>query len=289
MWHSGAYPLLFGTSNTERLRIDSGGNVGIGTSSPGIYGVSTRSLTVSSTSGYAFLQVQGASATGGAIDFGTDTIRHAEIASLSGSGLAFYTNSTNSGNGLTERMRIDSSGNVGIGTAGALAGWRVHSKSAMSDSTGGPLLLRNSADENLFFVRGDGLVNTGLAAASPYNSTTANAANVHVDSAGNLFRSTSSLRYKTNIEDYVGGLEKVGHLRPVTFNSLKDPGGKRYAGLIAEEVHDAGLTEFVEYNKEGEPDAVHYANLTALLIGAVKEQSSLIVQLQQRLATLESA
>ena len=109
--------IAFTEGGVESMRIDSSGNVGIGTTSPNIYGVTGRLLTVSNSTNYAYLTLAGSSGNGGAIDFGNQTIRHAEIASLNGSALAFYTNGTDSGTGLSERMRIDSSGNVGIGTA----------------------------------------------------------------------------------------------------------------------------------------------------------------------------
>ena len=60
-----------------------------------------------------------------------------------------------------------------------------------------------------------------------------------------------------------------------------------FGGLIAEEVHDVGLTEFVQYNEEGEPDALAYSNMVSLCIKAIQEQQTLIESLTARIAALE--
>jgi hypothetical protein len=57
--------------------------------------------------------------------------------------------------------------------------------------------------------------------------------------------------------------------------------------LIAEEVHDAGLTEFVQYNDDGEPDALAYGNMVSLCIKAIQEQQAIITALETRLSALE--
>jgi hypothetical protein len=101
------------------LYLQAGGNVGIGTASPNIYGLGIgRIVTSYSSSGdlYGIFGAVGSGTGGGEIDFGNHTVRHAAIASLDGSALAFYTNGSDSGSGVSERMRIDSNGNVGIGT-----------------------------------------------------------------------------------------------------------------------------------------------------------------------------
>ena len=121
-----------------------------------------------------------------------------------------------------------------------------------------------------------------------YNQTTGLAANMYVNSAGRFFRSTSSERYKNTIQDATHGLTELLTLRPVTYKG-NDDGDVVFGGLIAEEVHDAGLTEFVQYNEENQPDALAYGNMVSLCIKAIQEQQDLIESLTARVAQLEGA
>ncbi len=112
------------------------------------------------------------------------------------------------------------------------------------------------------------------------DTTTGSAANVFINSSsGLLARSTSSLRYKENVRDYERGLSDLLTLRAVRYNGKSD-GDTEFAGLIAEEVHAAGLSEFVVYDDEGKPDALHYPHMVALLINAVKELETRVKELE---------
>jgi hypothetical protein len=119
-----------------------------------------------------------------------------------------------------------------------------------------------------------------------YNNTTGSGANLHVESSGQFVRSTSSLRYKNTVNDATHGLTELLALRPVTYKGNND-GDTIFGGLIAEEVHDAGLTEFVQYNDDGEPDALAYGNMVSLCIKAIQELSAKNDALTARITALE--
>jgi len=143
----------------------------------------------------------------------------------------------------------------------------------LSDGDGNPRLRINSSGD-LFVPR-------------VYANTTGSSANMFVASDGQFLRSTSSQRYKNTINDATHGLTELLALRPVTYKGNND-GDTVFGGLIAEEVHDAGLTEFVQYNEDGEPDALAYGNMVSLCIKAIQEQQETITALEARIAALES-
>lgn len=201
-------------------------------------------------------------------------------------GIAFYTGSTGNALGTaniyygTERFRIRNDGNFGFASVGNSSS-RVFIKGANSSSSSYAIYCEPVGAAPIFYVANDGTTCTGAEVGSPYNNTTSNAANVYVASTGILYRSTSSLKYKENITPASFGLADVLKLKPVTFRQKGDASGQRFAGLIAEEVHEAGLTEFVQY-QDGEPDALAYANMVALCIKAIQELTKRIEELEAK-------
>jgi len=135
------------------------------------------------------------------------------------------------------------------------------------------------------YVNGAG----SMYAPGVYNTTAGVSANLYVDSSGLFYRATSSLKYKTNIENATHGLADVLKLRPITYEGKAEvDAGKTYGGLIAEEVHEAGLTEFVQYADDGSPDAIHYGNMVSLAFKAIQELKTIVDAQAAEIAELKA-
>ena len=95
---------------------------------------------------------------------------------------------------------------------------------------------------------------------------------------------TSALRYKENVSS-LSSIDSLYKLRPVTFD-WKDTGIKDI-GLIAEEV-EKHIPELVHIDENGGADGIKYSKLTSLLIKAVQDQQSEIIDLKSRLDNLDT-
>lgn len=174
---------------------------------------------------------------------------------------------------------------------------------------------------NFMAVDRTGAVVDGV--AFPAAGTTASAANAFLDNAASpanrLLRSTSSLRYKTDVQDLTS--EEAGRvlqLRPITYRSTCEHDNKdlRWFGLIAEEVAEVlprmvhygainRIYEEVEFEVEQPdgtkvkktkqvvksedivPDGVQYDRLVVLLLAKMKQQQAEIDELKAQVLGLK--
>ncbi|KAF0387214.1 hypothetical protein GBO66_10245, partial [Pediococcus acidilactici] len=130
--------------------------------------------------------------------------------------------------------------------------------------------------------------------------------NVHITSNGHLARSTSASKYKYNIsnpeyEDVLGDRLLNVHLASWndknaidsyahTLNTGEDTEKisiDKYHGLIAEQLRDAGLEMFVEYNEDGEIEGIQYDRAWIPLLAVVRRLNNKINEYEMRISKLE--
>jgi hypothetical protein len=136
---AGTAPIIFGTNNTESMRIINGGNVGIGTTSPtdSLHLYSTTSsvgerIETTLTHGYSFLRlINPGNPAANPVFIGVERdTGGALLTGDTGNALVLVAGATNPiqfgvNNGSTVAMTILSSGNVGIGTTTPVANLQV--------------------------------------------------------------------------------------------------------------------------------------------------------------------
>ena len=169
------------------------------------------------------------------------------------------------------------------GNQGGLDIRTANNNIVLSDGDGNPRMYIDSNGGITQTATGATIVSVGI-----YNQTSGSASNLGVASNGIIYRSTSSLKYKRDVQNATHGLNEVMQLRPVTYKGKSENDGETvFGGLIAEEVHAAGLTEFVQYADDGTPDALAYGNMVALCFKAIQELNAKVEAQAAEIATLK--
>ena len=240
---------IFKTSSTvEAMRITSGGNVGIGTSSPGerlsIYSSSGNSkmVTISGSNelytGWDNTDAVAESATNGAYRIRT-------------------------GSGYTERMRITSGGEWCLGTTAAIGAGLGNIKG-------------NATVFNLLSIQNDASIGNFIYFM---NTSGAAAGSITNSGGGVLYLSTSDYRLKQDFKDY-NGLDLVSKIKTYDYELKYD--SSRMYGVMAHE-----LQEVIPYAVNGEKDGknmqgVDYSKLVPILIKSIQELEARLKTLENK-------
>ena len=272
-----------------------------------------------------------------------------EVASIDSTGALTVAGLTSTGiddNATSTAITIDASENVGIGTtpapwssAGKLEVSGMGTSNQYSDSvsnayynsgwkyktTGGATNIERNASSIYFRVAPSGTAGNAISWTTAmtidsagaiqnqkwYDETAGAAATAHITTYGQIKRSTSSIKYKKDVETMEDSYaDAILTMRPVWYHSKckGDPENYGYWGLIAEEVaaidprlvhwkdvehtdvlnEETGETEKV-FTPLAEPEAegVQYDRIIPHLINLLKRQDTTIKSLEARVTALE--
>jgi len=304
---------------TQAMTLDANGNLGIGTTSPSTYG---KFVTYSS-GGYFSVDTNGQVISAQLLDVATAGGRFTGYSSRGALGAIHIEQATTSADGgymtfrtcasgstsTTERMRIDSSGNLSVGTTGALGGnslGRFNLQGSTSTTVPTTAMAAGTASYTGSVLQVGCLTSAGtgwnLIQGYGGNGTTDNFSALkfqvrgdgNVTNSNNSYGAISDIKLKENIVDATPKLFELNQVRVVNFNFIGDQ--KKQLGVVAQELEQifpGMIDESSDKDKEGNDlgtttKSVKYSVFVPMLIKAMQEMKSVIDDQAARIAVLEA-
>ena len=273
--------IAFAEGGAEAMRIDSSGKVGIGTSSPAtaldVNGQVNATSIVCTLSG-GIIRAQDGSALLPSLQPGIDN--DTGFFRPAANTIGFSTTGT-------ERMRIDSSGNLIVNATSQVGAGLIGARFDQATKYG--IALQNTS-----------ATATGIFAGFYNSSGTLQGYIGQTNATTTLYATSSDYRLKENVAPMTGALAKVLELKPVTYTWKVDNSAGQ--GFIAHELQEVipdcvtGEKDAVEiYTDEDgneqtriKPQGIDTSFLVATLTAAIQELSAKNDALEARIATLEA-
>tara|TARA_B100000427_G_scaffold217542_1_gene181697 strand:- start:1453 stop:2481 length:1029 start_codon:yes stop_codon:yes gene_type:complete len=298
---------------------NSSGNVGIGTASP------DQILHLNKTSGDTYLRLQGGTNQGTLIHATDGTLLGGFVSGGAvGGGTSDMAMRVESGNnmlfahGTTERIRINSSGNVGIGTTSPDK--KLHVDTGSSSANHFIAEFTGTNDSNAascnfyYFGCGSDDNRTGLY----WEHQNVGNARMWMDDSLNLRQSSSTptannsgtafsyaggsdYRLKNNVVNYTNAITELNQLKPYKFNYIEtdriivDKPNVLVSGFYAHEAGAVvpnsliGTKDEVDFNGDPIYQSLKYEKFVPLLTAALQEAVAKIETLETKVAALEGA
>jgi hypothetical protein len=272
------HPFQIGFNSSDNLRMDRDGIQAVSNEAVSTLNINTFGGTINAGSSTSTFTVNGYLRVESTNDVSLGSTNHSfQIGPTGGVNLRMDNNEIQAvNNGAANTINIQASGGNTVIGAG-----------------GGDVTVGNSTSTgNLILGSTAGTPGTQLFYRWAATSSIGSASTLSVASSGLVGRATSSRRFKQNIENLSVDVLSVLSVMPKKFKYTTDI--EQYGdnapvayGFIAEELHELGLTEFVDYDELGDPFSIEYSKYVVALQAVVKYQASQIKSMGDRLDALE--